>query len=250
MLSIKESLTASLNVYKIDKLKEYLNDNNVLTTKQINEIEDGIRKGYFKVPYIFQEQAWGIEKVFLPFSNKLFKVVSTTKANTSIQLHPLKSEKYISLDDNTLIYGENDEIRLEKYKCADIKRNTIHSMSKGSTIFEEQDNNLFDKKETIRMYDSLGREVNTPQEYYKYLLPQFKNDIVISDIPNNEYDENKDKFVFIINGSMTIKINNEIVDLKGKEELFYLNKDIAIEKIIGKHKIMNCIYYEVENYEE
>ena len=249
MLSIKESSIANLDIYKIDKLKEYLNDNNILTTNKINEIEEGIKKGYFKVPYIFQDQAWGKEKVFLPFSNKLFKIVTTSKGNTSIQLHPLKSEKYISLDDNTLIFSDNNEIRLKKYMSADIKRHTIHSMSKDSTIFEEQDNNLFDKNETIRIFDSLGRKVNNPQDYYKYLLPQYKNNIVISDIPNNEYDENKDKFIFIIDGSISIKVNNKIINLEGKEELIYLKKDIAIEKIIGKYKIMNCIYYEVENYE-
>ena len=249
MLSIKESSIANLDIYKIDKLKEYLNDNNILTTNKIDEIDNGIKKGYFKVPYIFQDQAWGKEKVFLPFSNKLFKIVTTSKGNTSIQLHPLKSEKYISLDDNTLIFSENNEIRLKKYMSADIKRNTIHSMSKDSTIFEEQDNNLFDKNETIRIFDSLGRKVNNPQDYYKYLLPQYKNNIVISDIPNNEYDENKDKFIFIIDGSISIKVNNKIINLEGKEELIYLKKDIAIEKIIGKYKIMNCIYYEVENYE-
>ena len=250
MLNIVESESVSLDIYKNKHLINYMNANNVITVNHIDEIEEGIAIGYFRVPYEFVEQAWGIEKVFLPFSNKLFKIVHTTKANTSVQFHPLKSEKYISLCNNTIIYDDHSKLSLKKYRCADIKRNTIHSMNKDSKVFEEQDNVLFDKNETVRISDSLGRDTNIPQEYYKYLLPQYKGAIKISDIPNDEYDEKNDKFVFIIDGSIEIKINNKTIILKGKEDLYFFDKKILIEKVTGKYKVMNCVYYRVIDYDE
>lgn len=251
MIKFIESENLSLDIYKNKEIESYLNNYNILTTKQIDKIEKNIKKGYFKVPYVLINQAWGIEKVFIPFSNKLFKVLKNDISNTSVQFHPLKSEKYISLSDNTVVYDEEKEYKIKKYQCVDIQRNTIHSMKKGSKIFEEQDNVLFDKSETMRIYDLLGRKINSPQEYYKYLLPQFKNKMIIQeDIPNNEYEEGKDKFIFLIDGTINIKINNEIVTLNGNEDLYYFDKNIKIEKIIGKYKIINCIFYKVVNYEK
>lgn len=247
MIKIEESKKVNLTIYKSNELKEYLNQNNILSFEKIKEIEDMIKFGYFKVPSVIINQSWGVEKVFLPFSNKLFKVITTNLGNTSIQLHPLKGEKYISLSDSTVLYDGEKEINLKKYKYVDIIKNTIHSMNKGSKVFEEQDNVIFDKNETIRIFDSLGRNVNTPYEYYKYLLPQFKNKMIFSDIPNNDYSEDTDKFIFIIDGSIDIQFNDKLINLNGNEDLFFIRNDIKIEKIIGNYKIIDCIYYKVEN---
>lgn len=246
MIKIVENKNVDLSIYSDSESIKYLNENNRLTKSNLDYIMELMKKDYFIVPSKIVKQSWGAEKVFYPFSNKLFKVLSTHLGNTSLQLHPLKSEKYLSLSDKTIVLDESNEYDLKKFEFVDIKKNTIHCLKKDSKVFEEQDNNLFDSNETIRIYDSLGRSTNQPGEYYKYLLPQYKNNMFFDNCYENKYSLDCDKFIFIAEGKIIIEINNKEIILDKNEELYFISKNVKIKRILGKIRIIDCIYYGME----
>lgn len=243
-------------VYKIDITKDFdfsiysdktllniMNEYNKATYKNRNEILRLQQQGFFKVPHIEFSYLWGKEKVFYPFSSKLFKVLDTSLADTSLQLHPLKTEKYYCLNDNTTITDMTNYIKCKKGEYISIQNNTLHSLLKGSKVFEEQDNLIFDNAETIRINDKLNRKVSTPQEYVKYLLPQFLKKISKESLSN--YNGENNKFIFIADGEVEIKCNNKKIVLKTKDELYYLNKQVEINKIKGLVRVIECEFYKL-----
>lgn len=231
----------NLSLYeKLDLLK-IMNPYNQLTVANLDILKKLLKNQYFKVPSKIYLLDWGTEKVFVPFTNKLFKVLETTKGDTSVQLHPLKTEKYFSLSDDTVITNGQESVNLNLGTHIYIPRNTIHCMRNGSKVFEEQDNLIFDNKETVRLYDKLGRKVDTKQDYMKYLLPQFLDKWNTDNIEN--YTGNNNKFVFIEDGIVTIKFGGKIVNLTEREELYYLGNDVEIVKYSGLIRIIECNYY-------
>lgn len=246
-LDIKTSKNFNVDIYENKELIKYFNDNNIHTTKIIAELKSIANKPYFLVPYIVNEVAWGYEKVFYPFSTKLFKIINTSKGNTSLQFHPLKNEQYISLCDSTKILDDKNSYNLKNNQFMKIPRNTIHRQLKGSIVFEEQDNIIFDNNETIRLLDDMGRKVNFKNEYYKYLLPQNKNNIKINKNYTIHNNKDFDKFVFILDGYIIINDSNEDIILNRTQELYFVNKDTKIKDIVGNVYITDCIYYEVND---
>ena len=212
----------NLSIFKDSRLKLLLNDNNSKTLKYLDTFETLYDKGWFEVPYTKNQLSWGYEKVFIPFTDKLFKILENDINDTSMQIHPLKTERWLSLSNKSYL---EDEFGLKKFQYLnyiEIPKNTIHLLKKGSLVFEEQDNNLFDNNETIRIYDKLGRKVNDERDYYKQLLPQYCGKIKKLNINyelNNIPMEKMDKFIFIIKGKVKVKY---------KEKTYILNK----EKII------------------
>ena len=89
MINIVEKLDQDLSIYSNNALIPYLNECNQYTINELTLINDLMKKSYFKVPCIFINQAWGTEKVFYPFSTKLFKIISNNLVDTSLQLHPI-----------------------------------------------------------------------------------------------------------------------------------------------------------------
>lgn len=245
MINIVEKLDRDLSIYSNNDLIPYLNECNKYTANELSVISDLMKQNYFKVPSILINQAWGTEKVFYPFSTKLFKVIYNNLGDTSLQLHPIKNEYYISLSDETIVIDEVKEYKMEKFSTMNIPKNTIHSLRKGSKVFEEQDNNLFDNRETIRIFDSLNRRIDYPQDYLKYLLPQHKEKIEFNSSIESDYTLNGDKFVFLIEGEIIIEDRDKKILLNKKEELYFLDNSINIKEIKGKAKIINCKYYGV-----
>lgn len=245
MIKIIEKLDKDLSLYTNNDLIPYLNEYNQFTINELSLINDLMKQNYFKVPSILINQAWGTEKVFYPFSTKLFKIISNNLGDTSLQLHPIKNEYYISLSDETIVIDEEKEYKMKKFSTVNIPKNTIHSLKKGSKVFEEQDNNLFDNRETIRIFDSLNRKVDSPQDYLKYLLPQHKDKMEINGSIESDYTLNGDKFVFLIEGEIIVEDRGKKIFLNEKEELYFLKNSIKIKEIKGKVKIINCRYYGV-----
>ncbi len=243
-------------VYKIDITKKFdfsiysdatllniMNEYNKITYKDRNKILYLQQQNFFKVPHVEFSYLWGKEKVFYPFSSKLFKVLDTNLADTSLQFHPLKTEKYYCLNDNTAITDTTNNIKCKKGEYVSIPNNAIHSLLKGSRVFEEQDNLIFDNVETIRINDKLNRKVSTPQEYVKYLLPQFLKKFSKENLLN--YNGENSKFIFIADGEVEIECNNEKTILNEKEELYYLSKRVKINKVKGYVRIIECEFYKL-----
>ena len=74
------------------KQEQMLNSINIVTHKKYNELSEMLKGNFFKVPFFIIDTSWGYEKVYVPFTDKLFKIINTNINNTSIQLHPLKHE--------------------------------------------------------------------------------------------------------------------------------------------------------------
>lgn len=208
----------------------YFNDYNILTKNNINLIKDLYDKNdFFVVPFVINKTIWGEEKIFYPFTTKLIKILNSNFNNLSIQLHPLKEESWIVLNDTTKIFNKNKWINLEKYSGVKIQRNLVHSLSKNSLVLEIQDNNPFDKNETIRLYDFSNRKTNKKSDYYKYLLVNHQSKLKY--INYNEYDKcdkNNDYLVFILEGCMKIKYNNNVYLLSASNDLFFIKKGFEI----------------------
>ena len=227
-----------------------LNLNNIVIKDNINEIKKLLKKGCFKVPSQIINQSWGEEKIFYPFSAKLFKIVSNFKGDTSVQMHPLKNELWVALNDNTNIITEDNEKKLNYLEGMDIPKCTIHSLKQKSEIYEEQDNNIFDNSETIRIYDKLGRKTNFEKEVYKFLIPGIKRTAIIlklEDIMYNSSLSTKDRFVFIFKGEITIKLKDKVIKFNQKNELYFLSRDTEIINIEGYVRIVEIMYYGLEN---
>ena len=231
------------SIYSDETLLNIMNEYNKITYKDRNKILYLQQQDFFKVPHVEFSYLWGKEKVFYAFSSKLFKVLDTNLADTSLQIHQLKTEKYYCLNNDTVITDMTNSIKCKKGEFVNIPNNTIHSLSKGSRVFEEQDNLIFDNAETIRINDKLNRKVSTPQEYVKYLLPQFLKKISKDSLLN--YDGENNKFIFIADGEVEIECNNKKLILNEKEELYYLSKQVKINKVKGYVRIIECEFYKL-----
>lgn len=243
---IKFSNNYDLSLYKNPKFAKYFNLYNKETKRIVNEIDNKYKDNYFVVPSVFYETAWGWEKVFLPFTSVLFKVLSTNKANTSLQFHPLKSEQYIALNNNTKVFDGTTIYEMKKNNFMRVPRNTLHQQKRGSLVLEEQDNVLFDNQETIRIFDDLNRKINNKKDYYKYLLPQYKNKILFSKKYSSFNKENVDRFAFIIDGYLIINVNGEEIKLDKEKELYFIGKKVLIKKIVGYVYVTKCKYYKLQ----
>ncbi len=248
ILNIKFIEKFDLSVYKNSYVKKMLNDNNKVTLDFLDKLQKLYNNGWFEVPYVKNTLAWGEEIVFAPFSDKLFKVLHNNLNDTSLQIHPLKSERWLSLSDSTYVETDKCVQKLCYLDYINIPNNTIHSLKKDSLVFEEQDNNLFDNNETIRIYDKLGRKVNDEIDYYKYLLPLYRGKIKKLDNNlelNNITEKNYNKFIFIIEGNVKIKYKDKIYILDKEKRLFFINKDCQIISIDGLARIISSKFYKV-----
>ncbi len=240
----------NLSVFKDSRLKFLLNNNNIQTLKYLCMFKNLYNNGWFEVPFIENKLSWGHERLFIPFTNKLFKILENDINDTSLQLHPLKTERWLSLSDKSFL---EDEFGLKKFQYLsyiEVPKNTIHLLKKNSLVFEEQDNNLFDNNETIRIYDKLGRKINDEKDYYKQLLPQYRGKIKklnINSELNNIPGGRKDKFIFIIKGKVEIKYNEKKYILNKEKSLFFICSNCEIISIDGISRIVNCKYYKVIN---
>lgn len=232
-----------LSIYYDKELFEIMNIYNKVTFENIDALDRLLDNHVFKVPHVIYEYPWGKEKVFYPFTSKLFKVLETSISDTSLQIHPLKSEAYYSLNDSTIV---NDNYESFECKTGDyifIPNNTMHTLLTGSKVFEEQDNLIFDANETVRIIDKLDRKVAEPQEYVKYLLPQFLKKCIKQEVVN--YDGQHAKFIFVSNGSVEIEYNGIVDILSEKDELYYISDDVNIIKCTGFVRIIKCEFYRV-----
>ena len=232
-----------LSIYNDSSLFKIMNNYNKVMYDNKNLIIKLLEKDFFKVPHVDFLCPWGKEKVFYPFTSKLFKVLETNLADTSLQLHPLKTERYYSLSDNTVVADSHSIMDCKKDEIIVIPNNTVHSLLKGSKVFEEQDNLIFDDRETIRFSDKLNREVSKSQEYVKYLLPQFLKKFYKEKVSNYSGDGNK--FVFIADGEVEIECGAEKFVLKETEELYYLSDKVDIISISGHVIVLDCIFYKL-----
>ena len=66
-------------LYLNPKINKLFNEVNTYTLKNINKVCKLCSNKIFKVPSYIKECAWGNEKIFLTFSNKLFKIIEHLK---------------------------------------------------------------------------------------------------------------------------------------------------------------------------
>ena len=70
------------------KQEQMLNSINIVTHKKYNELSEMLKGNFFKVPFFIIDTSWGYEKVYVPFTDKLFKIINTllTKLKRNIIL--------------------------------------------------------------------------------------------------------------------------------------------------------------------
>lgn len=228
------------NIY--DKV---FNEYNKVSNKNIKKIQELYNNNRcFEVPFLENTLAWGKEKVYYPFTSILVKIIDTYKGRTSVQFHPLKEENWFSLNDKTKYYDGIKWSTLPKFDGIRIPPNSIHSLEQNSFILEIQDNNLFDHKETVRIKDFLGREVDKEEEYIKYLIPTKKGKILR--ISNNEYSSNDnsfDYFIFPLDEDVTVIYDDIKYNLK-KLNLYFIKKGFKNIENSNKSICIGCKYYE------
>lgn len=241
--------TKNFDIYDDFTFNNEFNEYNKKTSAMIEGIKDYCNYPFFKVPYYDKKMIWGKERIFYPFSDKLFKII-IAENDLSVQLHPLKREEWIPLVESNIFDGSKC-IRVNSNQKIDIKPNTVHEIKKESMIFEIQDNMLFDDNETIRIYDSNGRKTDDFKNIYKYLMPQLKKEIkiynIISENVCNDINFERDIFVFIINGKVSLNLPDKAIKLEDKQ-LYYINGEYAkYLKIYGNVYICNVNYYIITN---
>ncbi len=209
----------NINIYKDEKLYERFNWINKLTTNMLDVLLNKSYSNYFGVPYIEKNTIWGKEIIFLPFTTKLFKILITSKNDTSLQLHYKKTEIWYPIK-NSIISDGKKNIYVDKNDKIIINNGVIHCLKKGGCIFEVQDNLLFDN-DVIRIYDVNKRNIVDNYEYLKYISPLSK--MVIE---KNDYcfQSLKNIFVFVLNHDVVIQ---EKIHLK-KYNLYYF-KEVSLE---------------------
>lgn len=231
-------LTKNINFDIYKKEQDILNDYNKKTLKHLNELKQLIKKDIFEVPSYIRNTIWGYERIFYPFTNKLMKVVVTEKEETSCQLHPRKNEIWYPIKPSIIYDGK-------KYRKTNLKeqiiipKNSIHSMQKGGKIFEVQDNTLYDKNETIRIFDKSGRKVHKKQDYMNYLLPHNIDYIKIKKYVKKKVKTNF--FLFITKGEGKFR------NIKLEENKLYFIKEEKDLKIKGNYVKVDAYFYEQDN---
>ena len=216
-----------------------LNDYNKVTKQNICDLKQYLDKDYFVVPSYIRYTEWGFERIFFPFTDKLFKIVSTNHNDTSIQLHPRKSEVWYPLVNSTIFDG-NKWINVTNKNKIIIPKNSIHCMKYNSSVFEVQDNSFFDTEETIRIFDINNRIIEDKDKYLKYCLPHNKDKLKIEHNQNNIHVKG-DVFLFIIDGQAKINGTNLV-----SNELYYVKeKMIKMIEMKGNIVVVPAIYINV-----
>ena len=227
-------------IYLNKKINNLFNDINKYTLNNIDKISELYNSKVFKVPSYIKECAWGSEKIFLAFSNKLFKVIDTSLNDTSLQLHPLKKEIWYPIKKCVINDGKKD-ISVDKRDKIIIKENTVHSLRKGSIVFEVQDNTLFNHLETIRIYDESNREIHEDR-FYSHNMPMFRNKIkIIKMLKGEKCVLQKNSFIYSFDN---INILNETKYEINKNELWYLSKGTEILDD-GDYLIIECKFFKL-----
>lgn len=235
----------SVKIYKNKELSTYFNEYNIETCKRIFEIEELIKQPFFEVPYYIRKLPWGNETVFLPFTDKLFKIVDSNINDTSIQFHPLKNEIWYPLK-RTTIYNGREWLKIDSGQRVTIDSNSIHCMKKGGKIFEVQDNILFDDKETIRIYDVNGRKLDKMNDILKHTMPQFRNEIKIDN--NNDSVFLEDVFFFLLDGTAIINLKTTSIELQ-PNKLYFINREyVSCVECHGLFACYDARFYKNENY--
>ena len=227
-------------LYLNPKINRLFNEVNTYTLKNIGKVCELYGNKVFKVPSYIKECAWGSEKIFLAFSNKLFKVIDTSKSDTSIQLHPLKKEIWYPLKQSVINDGKKD-IVVDTINEIIIKENTVHSLRKNSVVFEVQDNTLFNHLETIRIYDESNREIHE-DIFYSHNMPMFRNKIkIIKRINSKKCILKNNSFIFSFSD---VKVLNDKEYKINKNELWYLSKGTEILDD-GDYLVINCKFFKI-----
>lgn len=242
---IKISKTKNLNVYKDKNYKMLFNDYNKSTLNKLDFIENSIKLPYFEVPTYTRKTIWGKEIIFIPFTDKLFKIVDTYIDDTSIQLHPLKNEKWFPLKE-TIIYDGKKLITVNSSDIVSIDSKSIHCMKKDGMVFEIQDNIIFDGKETIRIFDVNNREIADDITILKNTMPQIRNNVkIIKNKIINKINNQNDLFIFCIDGEINLKVNKKNIRLN-THKLYYINqKYVKFIEINGICAMCTAKYFEV-----
>lgn len=242
---IKISKAKNLNVYKDKNYKVLLNEYNKNTLNKLDFIENSIKLPYFEIPTYTKKTVWGQETIFIPFTDKLFKIVDTYIDDTSIQLHPLKNEKWFPLKE-TIIYNGKEWITVNSSDMVNIDSKSIHCMKKGGIVFEIQDNIIFDDKETIRIFDVNNREIADEKTILKNTMPQIMNNVeIIKNKIINKINNQNDLFIFCIAGEIKLKINGKNIHLNNRK-LYYINqKYVKFIEISGICAMCTAKYFEV-----
>ena len=227
-------------LYLNPKINKLFNEVNTYTLKNINKVCKLCSNKIFKVPSYIKECAWGNEKIFLTFSNKLFKIIDTSKNDTSIQLHPIKKEIWYPMKESIINDGKKD-IVVNTTDEIIIKENTVHSLRKNSVVFEVQDNTLFNHLETIRIYDVSNREIHE-ERFYSHNMPMFRNKIkIIKRINSKRCILKSNSFIFSFSN---IKVINDKEYKINKNELWYLSKGTEIHDD-GDYLVINCKFFKI-----
>ena len=238
-----------VEIYNSDIFSKYFNDYNKQTNDSIRKIIDLYENNScFKVPFIINELAWGYEKVYYPFTTSLIKILSNNIGRTSIQIHPLKIESWFALNDITKYYDGTSWNNLKKYRGIKIPANTIHSLERNSLVLEIQDNNLFDKSETIRIKDFLGRNVDKFETYLKCLIPIKKNKI--SDIKDLNYsiiDNNNDYLIFSFEDGNAVVYDDNEYQIE-KNNLYFVKRGFKMKIKEDNIVYIRCEYFENKNF--
>lgn len=226
----------TLSLYE-SKYKTLFNEYNRETINMLNIIKELLKKDYFEVPYYDKKMIWGAERIYYPFSSKLFKIVNTFNNDTSIQLHPLKNEEWYLLQNSTIYNGIKWE-QIEKGKKVTIPSSTVHCMKKGGQVFEIQNNDIFNDNETLRIEDKNGRNTSNINDILKHLMPNLRKKLSVENIKETK-NINNDIFLFIIDGYASI--NGKQLD---KNKLYFIKKNKIRELITeGNIVIDEAKYY-------
>lgn len=240
ILNIGLTNDVNLELYKDDRFSKLFNRINLMSKRDLVNIEKLLEENCFEVTSYTRNTVWGKEIIYLPFTNKLFKIIHTTINDTSLQLHPQKSEEWYPLKESNIFDG-NGWIKVNVGESVYIPPNSVHCMQKNAIVFEVQDNNLFDKNETLKIYDINGREINDKTGYYKYVLPSIKNKLIIKkNIALPCIDDRFNYFLFIIDGHVKNKLGYKF----NAQTLYYINKRIVNSlKFEGNLVLIPAEYY-------
>lgn len=234
----------TIEIYKNKNLSNLFNDINNKTTKDISLLENIFNEKIFKVPSFKKKLSWGYETIFLPFTNKLFKIIETKYNATSLQLHPIKNETWYPLKNVTINDGLKD-IKIEHDTIIDIPRKSTHSLCKGATIFEVQDNIPFQYDETYRIYDASNRTVH-PSIFNAYHFLKKDNIKLIDDnLSIKPHTLLNDSFIFSKDDDVTVEADKKVSKLK-KQELWFLSKGTKILNNLNNVIIVKAEYIKGE----
>ena len=141
-------------------------------------------------------------------------------------MHPIKSEIWYPFK-NVIINDGQKNIKVNKNTKIDIPQKTTHSLSKGSTIFEVQDNIPFYYTETYRIYDKSKRKTHKEEFNAFHFLNTNCIKLLNDDSVISKGKIEQDSFVFSKYKDFKIKSGNKELTIN-KQELWFLSKGSII----------------------